>query len=258
MKPAAGLPSMAGTTAPARAPIVSNTSAIVDGDDLHDLDAERHAHLLGVSVEQPLARPRRAQVEHRDDIARRHAAQRAGRAAHAHVDRGRRLADEFESGRKLLQLERHAQPALDGLLARDRPSTAAAPGRATAASARGAGTASASLRYCDLRAARGALRRWSMSDAQPRAQLVGVEAALDLAVDHERDAPVSSDTTIATASFSSVRPIAARCREPSSLLSFGFTVSGRKQAAAAMRSSCTITAPSCSGDAGWKMLTSRS
>ena len=66
--------------------------------------------------------------------------------------------------------------------------------------------------------------------------------------------PVSSDTTIATASFSSVRPMAARCREPSSLLSFGLTVSGRKQAAAATRSSCTITAPSCSGDDGWKML----
>ena len=37
-----------------------------------------------------------------------------------------------------------------------------------------------------------------------------------------------------------------RCRAPCS--SFGFTVSGRKQAAAATRSSCTITAPSCSGD----------
>ena len=70
--------------------------------------------------------------------------------------------------------------------------------------------------------------------------------------------PVSSDTTIATASFSSVRPIAARWREPSSLLNFGFTVSGRKQAAAATRSSCTMTAPSCSGDVGWKMLSSRS
>ena len=33
--------------------------------------------------------------------------------------------------------------------------------------------------------------------------------------------PVSSDTTIATASFSSVTPIAARCRDPSSRLSVG-------------------------------------
>ena len=38
--------------------------------------------------------------------------------------------------------------------------------------------------------------------------------------------------------------LAARCRDPSSLLNFGFTVSGRKHAAAAARSPCTITAPS--------------
>ena len=88
--------------------------------------------------------------------------------------------------------------------------------------------------------------------AQPRAQRVAVEAALDLPVDTIEMLPVSSDTTMATESFSSVRPMAARWREPSSLLSFGFTVSGRKQAAAATRSSCTITAPSCSGDDGWK------
>ena len=70
--------------------------------------------------------------------------------------------------------------------------------------------------------------------------------------------PVSSDTTMATASFSSVRPIAARWRVPSSRDTLGFTESGRKQAAAAMRSPWTITAPSCSGDATWKMLASRS
>ena len=34
------------------------------------------------------------------------------------------------------------------------------------------------------------------------------------------------------------------------MLSFGLTVSGRKHAAAATRSSCTMTAPSCSGDDG--------
>ena len=42
------------------------------------------------------------------------------------------------------------------------------------------------------------------------------------------------------------------------MLSSGFTVSGRKQAAAATRLPCRTTAPSCSGVAGWKMLTSRS
>ena len=70
--------------------------------------------------------------------------------------------------------------------------------------------------------------------------------------------PVSSDTTIATASVSSESPIAARWRLPSVRLSSGWTVSGRKQAAAATRLPWITTAPSCSGVAGWKMLTSRS
>ena len=82
----------------------------------------------------------------------------------------------------------------------------------------------------------------------------GVSAPFDAAVEHERDAcPVSSDTTRATASFSSVTPSAARCREPSSRARRGLTLSGRKQAAAAMRSPCTMAAPSCSGEVGWKM-----
>ena len=41
--------------------------------------------------------------------------------------------------------------------------------------------------------------------------------------------PSSSDTTITTASVSSVRPIAARWRVPSVLLTFGLVVSGRRQ-----------------------------
>ena len=44
-------------------------------------------------------------------------AERAGRAAHADVHERRRLALQLEAGRKLLQLERHAQAALDRLLA---------------------------------------------------------------------------------------------------------------------------------------------
>jgi hypothetical protein len=70
--------------------------------------------------------------------------------------------------------------------------------------------------------------------------------------------PVSSETTTATASVSSVIPSAARCRVPKSLDSSGLLVSGRKQAAAAMRSSWTITAPSWSGVSGVKTLMRRS
>ncbi len=37
--------------------------------------------------------------------------------AHADVDERRRLGLELEAGWKLLQFERHAEPALDGLIA---------------------------------------------------------------------------------------------------------------------------------------------
>ena len=70
--------------------------------------------------------------------------------------------------------------------------------------------------------------------------------------------PVSSDTTTATASFSSVRPIAARCRVPRSTPTDGLTVSGRKHDAAAILFSWMMTAPSCSGPLVWKIVTSRS
>ena len=62
--------------------------------------------------------------------------------------------------------------------------------------------------------------------------------------------PVSSETMTETASVSSVMPIPARWRVPSWVESSGFMESGRKQAAAATRSFCTMTAPSCSGRAG--------
>jgi len=56
--------------------------------------------------------------------------------------------------------------------------------------------------------------------------------------------PVSSETMTAR-HVSSVIPIPARWRVPSWIDNTGFIDSGRKQAAAAMRSLCTITAPSC-------------
>src|SRR5581483_10034557 len=57
-------------------------------------------------------------------------------------------------------------------------------------------------------------------------------------------APVSSEQITAIASVSSVIPIPARWRVPSCVDNRGFIESGRKQAAAAIRSFCTITAPS--------------
>ena len=63
-------------------------------------------------------------------------------------------------------------------------------------------------------------------------------------------APVSSETITAIASVSSVIPMPARCLVPICVESTGFIDSGRKQAAAASRSFCMITAPSCSGALG--------
>src|SRR5262249_57264409 len=56
--------------------------------------------------------------------------------------------------------------------------------------------------------------------------------------------PVSSLTTTATASVSSVIPIAALWRVPSSFDSFGLSVRGRKQLAAAALKLLTMAAPS--------------
>ena len=103
-------------------------------------------------------------------------------------------------------------------------------------------------RGCAPVAARDAWRRSARAGARAAASAVRPRSICPASASEML--PVSSDTTIATASFSSVRPMAARCRVPRSLLTNGLTVSGRKQAAAATRSSWTMTAPSCSGEPG--------
>jgi hypothetical protein len=70
--------------------------------------------------------------------------------------------------------------------------------------------------------------------------------------------PVSSETSTTAQSLSSVIPMAARCRVPSCLEIKGFSESGRKHPAAATRDPSIITAPSCSGDPGRKIETSKS
>src|SRR6185369_1877524 len=60
--------------------------------------------------------------------------------------------------------------------------------------------------------------------------------------------PVSSDTTITSASTSSVRPMAALCLVPSSLATSGLCVRGRKQPACVSLPCWIITAPSCMGE----------
>ena len=132
---------------------------------------------------------------------------------------------------------------------RTRPSTAGRQGQPTASSVRDAETAR-SCAFTRLHLAPARRRRAPLRiSARRRARSVSArEAPLDLPVDHDEMLPVSSDTTMATRRFlrSARWRRGAATRAPCS--SFGFTVSGRKQAAAATRSSWTITAPSCSGD----------
>ena len=228
---------------------------------LHHLDAERRRAPARASAETaagPARALRRSSTATMSPAPTRLSAPDAPRTRTSTVRR--HVAQQFEAGRKLLQLERHAQPALDRLLAGDDHPQQQRRGRATAPSARNGGTASAMTRLDSVTctAPRAAARPRRVAAPAPAAAARSASASRPRSIWPSTTSemlPVSSDTTIATASFSSVRPIAARWREPSSLLSFGLTVSGRKQAAAATRSSCTITAPSCSGDAGWKMLT---
>jgi len=103
-------------------------------------------------------------------------------------------------------------------------------------------------------------RRWSVPAKQLTeafAQPLYGEIALDISLNSQTDAPVSSDTMTATASVSSV----TRCRRDAvSHLGGEHRVHrhGRKHAAAATRSRCTITAPSCSGALGRNRVASRS
>src|SRR4029079_1371288 len=67
--------------------------------------------------------------------------------------------------------------------------------------------------------------------------------------------PFSSETTTTSASLSSLKPSAARCRVPWASFGSGVAVSGRSAPAATMRFPRTITAPSCIGAPGLKMGT---
>ena len=252
-KPGAGSSSMSGTTGTVRTAEASNVSDSVAGVTCSTLTPVGTDDVAGQQVEQAPARTRAVQVEHRDQLGRRAAAPSAPlRAAQAHVDEARRLAEQLE---------------LIGDVADTRAARAAiAPPRAARPPVHHSSVASAidstlSAEIPEdptphLQAARLARRRPFAEPprteqlAQPRrADRSGVRLRSMRPSRTSEIHPVSSETTTASASFSSVRPIAARCRVPRSLLSRGFTVSGRKQAAAAMRFSWMITAPSCSGDA---------
>ena len=120
-------------------PPTSRTPSSGSGGHLHDLDAVRHVHLSGRQVEQPPARPRGPQVDHRRHVASGHPAERARRAAHAHLDGVRRIADDLESGRQVLELDAARAARARRPARRPRPATAGRRCRSTGTSGRGCG-----------------------------------------------------------------------------------------------------------------------
>jgi len=203
-------------------------------------------------------RLRALEIENRDDISGLQPAQEPGRSAKPDLDLVRRIADELEPLGAVLHLERHAHEPLDDMLAGDREPQQRRDRQRENLEAEVAERVVRHQRSYAGRPARLRPRR-SISKACSRARSPSAVTFRSMCPSTAMEiSPRSSDTTMATASVSSVRPIAARWRVPRSRSSFGFTVSGRKHAAAATRPSWMIAAPSWSGDPVWKIVTSRS
>src|SRR5205085_8267403 len=161
--------------------------------------------------QQPPAGPRGGKVEHGRHVAGRHAAQGARRTAKPYFNSVRRIADEHETGRQVLELDGGPHDALDDPLAcHDEPQQDRDQRRQKLQPE----IAKGMVRHqpSEYPACRGLLpvrrsvttdlslvRRRSLSMSCSRLPSSTIEIR-----------PVSSDTTIATASFSSVTPIAAR------------------------------------------------
>ena len=158
---------------------------------LHDLDAERHAHLLGRQRKQPPAGARAAQIEHRDDVAGR----RRGSACPTRRARARRRSPAprpAARGRPETAAARAARAArARPSLRRTRPSTAARPAPTDSTfspKCRNGHDAPVIAVTATSRAAACAACCCSTSDRRRARSCIGVEAALDLSVDDDRDA----------------------------------------------------------------------
>ena len=140
----------------------------------------------------------------RDSVARR--------AAHAHVDQRRRLSHHLDAIRELLEFERHAKPALHRLVAGNEQ-----PQQDGKADRQRLQPEMAERPRC-LHAVCTSRRRLVgllMTSDRSRARSTSVERPRSICPSTTSEMlPVSSDTTMAIESFSSVSPIAARCREP--------------------------------------------
>src|SRR5688572_1632673 len=162
-------------------------------------------------MKQTSAGPRRAQIEQGHELAGWNAAECSRRSADAHIDDGRHIADELELRREVGELERDTQRAFNDLLAgyqhpdqccqrnREELETQMTEARighqATEPRARWRGRKTRRRRPTSSRS----LLR-SVSGEMPRSSLPSIT---------RESVPDSSETTITTASFSSVSSSAA-------------------------------------------------
>ena len=118
--PGAGSPSMAGTTGTLRRADFSSSSASVAGTTCAT-STPKGARTSSVRMwKEPRARPRGAARSSTATISPDcEAAQHRRRSAHPHVDAVGRVADDLQRLRDVAELQRHAQAALDDVLAGD-------------------------------------------------------------------------------------------------------------------------------------------
>ena len=216
-------------------------------------------HVIREQVEHPPARPRAPRARPLRS-ARFHA---AGQASSTALSRARRRSWAARRSSRVtracsgIRAERAANaPPPSGP---PRATTAARPARATATSGRHAGSTCIAISRTRAIAARACRSvRYRTSRRRRVRSSSWCEPALDVAVQHQRnlagflgDHHGDGVVLLRQANRCAVtRPeLAAQAR---------VDVSGRKHAAAAIRSSCTMTAPSCSGDSVLKIVTSRS
>ena len=111
---------MAGTTGTLRRADFSSSSASVAGTTCATStpNGARTSSLRMWKSRDPDARA--AEVEHGDDLAGLHAAEHRRRSAEPHVDAVGRVADDLQRFGDVAELERHAEAALDDVLAGDR------------------------------------------------------------------------------------------------------------------------------------------
>ena len=118
--PGAGSPSSSATTGTVRVAEPLELDAKRARHHLCDLHAIRRSHFFVANGKQPGARTRLLEIEHRDNVTGLQAAEQRRRTAQPDLDAVGRVANHFEVRWDVAEFQRHAEDALDDVLARHR------------------------------------------------------------------------------------------------------------------------------------------